>query len=214
MRTLLVVILAVLWIPTIHAQRSEVARTQQARRLFESGNRAFSEGRYRDALGYFAGAHELSARPELLYNVGRAAEEAGERDRALDAYRRYLASAESERREEVELRIRTLEPVADTPVSTAATAATPSAETSEAIMMTNPAQCGASVCTPSQTCVDAVCREINGGDGALLWTLGIGGGVLVVAAVIVVVLVLSVSPHVVPGSDGQVTQTLVEMGRF
>lgn len=54
---------------------------------------AFQEGRYESSVAHFRRAHALSARPELLYRIGSAADRAGMHEVALDAYRRYLAEA-------------------------------------------------------------------------------------------------------------------------
>ncbi|HVK84044.1 MAG TPA: hypothetical protein VM513_08050, partial [Kofleriaceae bacterium] len=43
---------------------------EEARSLFRAGETAFNAARYADALAHFRRAHELSDRPELLYNIG------------------------------------------------------------------------------------------------------------------------------------------------
>ena len=47
---------------------------REARFLFEAGRTAYDAGRYREALGHFQHAYDLSQRPQLLYNVGQAAD--------------------------------------------------------------------------------------------------------------------------------------------
>lgn len=86
------------------------ARDQEARRLFEAGRAAYVEEKYQDALNYFQQAHELSGRPQLLFNIGQAADRAGQRETAAQAFRDYLAAVpDAENREEVETRIAELE---------------------------------------------------------------------------------------------------------
>jgi tetratricopeptide (TPR) repeat protein len=64
-----------------HAQSAEVdpfaaaeSHDEEARALFQAGRRAFADARYEDALDRFRSAYELSHRPELLYNIGHAAD--------------------------------------------------------------------------------------------------------------------------------------------
>jgi len=70
---------------------AQESRTEtEARRVFEAGEVAFSDGRYADALGYFKRAHELSQRPALLFNIALCADRLRDDDAAIDAYQRYL----------------------------------------------------------------------------------------------------------------------------
>lgn len=94
--------------PEVAAQPATEDREGQARRLYASGVRAFEERRFEEALRYFQGAYDLSQRAALLYNIGRAAEEAGRRADAVAAYDQYLASNPTERRDEVGHRLETL----------------------------------------------------------------------------------------------------------
>jgi hypothetical protein len=88
----------------------DLARDQEARALFEAGRVAFDHGRFEDALGHFRRAHELSGRPQLLYNIGAAADKLRLDEVALEAFRGYLTSVPSARnRAEVEARIAVLE---------------------------------------------------------------------------------------------------------
>lgn len=92
------------------ATPSSAAADVEAQALFQAGSAAFAEGRYEEALERFQRAHELSPRPELLYNIAVCADRLRQDARALDAFRRYLAAApESDRRREIEVRIRILE---------------------------------------------------------------------------------------------------------
>jgi len=83
---------------------------ERARGLFLAGNAAFDRGEFEEALGFFEGAYDLSHRPELLFNIGAAAQRSRHRERALEAFRAYLAAIpEAYNRIDVETRIRDLE---------------------------------------------------------------------------------------------------------
>lgn len=83
---------------------------RKARALFKQGREAYEDGRYRDAWDYFRQAYLLSKRPELLYNVGQAADRLRMDREALEAFKLYLARLpDAENRREVENRVRALE---------------------------------------------------------------------------------------------------------
>ena len=89
---------------------ANAAQDQEGRRLFEAGRAAYVDGKYRDALNYFREAHRLSGRPQLLFNIGQAADRLGEREQATQAFRDYLAAVpDADNRAEVEARIAELE---------------------------------------------------------------------------------------------------------
>lgn len=75
-----------------HAPAAEesTAEDEQARGLFEAGRTAYSAARFADALRYFREAHGLSGRPELLFNIGSAAERLRRDREALEAYEAYV----------------------------------------------------------------------------------------------------------------------------
>lgn len=80
-----------------------------AQRAFEAGRQAYQDGRYEDALSDFRSAYELSLRPELLYNVGLAADRLRRDGDAIDAFQRYLdAMPGAANRAEVEARLHAL----------------------------------------------------------------------------------------------------------
>jgi hypothetical protein len=60
-----------------------------ARNHFETGNEYFQVSRYEDAAREFQLAYEITHQAELLFNIGRALEAAGNIQGALDAYQRY-----------------------------------------------------------------------------------------------------------------------------
>lgn len=99
---------------TLQAQGAQRLSPQQsdkkARELFEKGRAAWDEGRYREAWEYWHQSYRLSRKPELLYNVGQAADRLRMDREALEAFRLYLAkNPNAPNRREVENRIRILE---------------------------------------------------------------------------------------------------------
>jgi tetratricopeptide (TPR) repeat protein len=91
------------------AEASE-ASEEQARALFAQGARAFDEGRYDAALGFFEDAYRISGRHLLLYNIGQSQDRLRRDEEALATFRRYLEVVEDPPyRVQVESRIRSLE---------------------------------------------------------------------------------------------------------
>ena len=111
-----VAVLALILAGTAHAQQSHEAEDalgaaghRAAKVAFEQGRRAFDAGRYEEALERFEQAYELSDRPELLFDVGLAADRLREDARALSAFERYLDEAvDPEHRVQVEQRVAAL----------------------------------------------------------------------------------------------------------
>lgn len=102
--------------PRALAQSSTTARPVEqdahARELFENGRVAYQEARYEAALDLFTQAYALSKRPQLLNNIGQAADRLRMDAEALDAYQRYLAEVpDAENRAAVENRITALKEV-------------------------------------------------------------------------------------------------------
>ncbi len=62
------------------------------RTYYESGSRAFAEHRFADAARDFQEAHNITHRPELLFNIARARESAGDLRGALEAYELFSAA--------------------------------------------------------------------------------------------------------------------------
>ena len=88
----------------------DASRDAEARGLFEAGRAAFADGRFDDALRYFQQSYELSHRPELLYNIGSAADRLQRESEALAAFQQYLRELpEAANRREVEGRVRVLQ---------------------------------------------------------------------------------------------------------
>lgn len=74
---------------TTHAQGAPV-EDNDARTLFTLGQSAFDQGRYQAALDYFQQAYDLSHRPQLLYNIGQAADRLRDDRRALASFEQFL----------------------------------------------------------------------------------------------------------------------------
>lgn len=78
----------------------------RARRAFEAGRDAYDHGSFTAALAHFEQAYALRPSPELLYNVGRAADSDGQPGRAIAAYSAYLeAYPNAENRDFVHARL-------------------------------------------------------------------------------------------------------------
>lgn len=110
--------------------QSQAERDRQARLEFEYGRKAYDEGDYRGAWGFFHKAYRLSGRAQLLYNIGQAADRLGYDADASSAFRMYLEKLPAaENRREVENRIRALEErVARSPRAPGPAAATASSQ--------------------------------------------------------------------------------------
>lgn len=78
--------------PMVRAQ-AEMADDADARALFQLGQSAFDAGRYEAALDFFQRAYDLSHRPQLLYNIGQAADRLRRDRRALEAFEGFLRDA-------------------------------------------------------------------------------------------------------------------------
>ncbi|HEX6245506.1 MAG TPA: tetratricopeptide repeat protein [Polyangiales bacterium] len=95
---------------TVRVPAGDAAADEEGRGFFIAGRAAYLAGRYDEALERFERSYEMSGRHVLLYNIGSAAERAGQPKRALAAYRRFLEKEpDSELRPEVEGRIVALE---------------------------------------------------------------------------------------------------------
>jgi tetratricopeptide (TPR) repeat protein len=68
-----------------------------AKRLYETGVLLFDRGEFAEAAAQFEHAYRESPRPELLYNIGSSWDKAGERQKAVESYKKYVASAPDSR---------------------------------------------------------------------------------------------------------------------
>lgn len=110
------------------AQEVDSAADAEAHARFEAGRAAMAAGRPEDALADFSRAYELSSRPELLYNIGVAADRVRRDDEALASFERYLAEMPPEQvqnRAEVEGRIAVLREAIAARTSTTSTSTAP-----------------------------------------------------------------------------------------
>ncbi|HET6334337.1 MAG TPA: tetratricopeptide repeat protein [Polyangiales bacterium] len=90
--------------------QAQAERDKQARLEFERGRKAFDEGDYRGAWGFFHNAYRLSGRAQLLYNIGQTADRLGRDTEALQAFKMYLERLpKADNKRDVENRIRALE---------------------------------------------------------------------------------------------------------
>ncbi len=72
------------------------ADDEEARALYEAGERAFSAGSFERALEHFQHAYELSHRATLLYNIGLTNDRMRRDDEAIAAFDAFLASEPEE----------------------------------------------------------------------------------------------------------------------
>jgi len=91
------------------------AETEKARIHFEKGQRRFTSGDYLQAIEHFRISYEITGSPELMYNIARCYEEAGDREQAVAHYQLYLRVSDGGDRTEVEARIEWLEGRVDEP---------------------------------------------------------------------------------------------------
>ena len=106
-RSLIVVFLSLLLVPGVRAaeQPSDVA-TAHVRKA----TAAYNLGKYTEAAKEYESAYEQTLDANLLFNIGQAYRLAGERDKAVTAYRSFIRSApESEQRHLAVSKIRELE---------------------------------------------------------------------------------------------------------
>ncbi len=102
--------------------------TDSADEIRRAAVQSFSQGDYPAAIEGFEAAHELSAEPTDLYNLGRIHEETGDLARALDHYERFVEQphvALEERRVAAE-RIEVLRMLVEPETAEASTAINPS----------------------------------------------------------------------------------------
>lgn len=86
--TLAASLLAAAFIATAPAAYAD--QRTEARKHFKTGMELISRGSYEKGVAELERAYEILPHPNVLFNIGRAYAEAGELDKALSAYRRYL----------------------------------------------------------------------------------------------------------------------------
>jgi len=95
---------------------------EQARAHVRKATAAYNLGRYTEAAKQYETAYETTLDPNMLFNIGQAWRLAGERQKALTAYRSYIRSApKGEQRSVAEAKIKELEEQRSDQASTAPT---------------------------------------------------------------------------------------------
>jgi hypothetical protein len=82
------IILCALWATPALGANPAPARSAEA--LSKKGKELFNEGRYAEAIAEYEAAYRQVPAPKYLYNVARAYHRQGNKEKALDYYRRYL----------------------------------------------------------------------------------------------------------------------------
>src|SRR5881394_2762228 len=94
-RTLLVFAAFVMLATAVQAAgpaRAPSAQSSDAGELTLRAKAAFDRGNFAEAAELLTRAYAVKPSPALLYNLGRAYQQAGEKARAVEAYDRYLQS--------------------------------------------------------------------------------------------------------------------------
>jgi len=63
---------------------------ERARRSMELGQEAYSQGSFQEAAAHFISAYTASSFSAFLYNAGLAYEKAGDKEKSVEMYRRYI----------------------------------------------------------------------------------------------------------------------------
>jgi tetratricopeptide (TPR) repeat protein len=66
---------------------------ENAKKAFDEGRAFYDEGKFGEAVDKFKESYRLSRSPLLLYNIGHTHDQAGQKDKALFYYRKFLADA-------------------------------------------------------------------------------------------------------------------------
>lgn len=86
------------------------ADRELAREHYRKATIAYNLGKYLDAAREYESTYEITMDAAMLFNIGQAYRLAGEREKAITAYRSYLRNVpESPRREFIEQKVRELE---------------------------------------------------------------------------------------------------------
>jgi tetratricopeptide (TPR) repeat protein len=95
-RIILTCILAFAVAPTSSAWAQEAPTKEQldnAKKAFGEGKALYDEGKFAEAVEKFKESYRLSRNPLLLYNIGHTLDQAGQKEKALFYYRKFLADA-------------------------------------------------------------------------------------------------------------------------
>jgi len=83
----------------------------QAKKAYSEGVALFDAGKLVEAVDKFKESYRLSRKPTLLYNIGHTLDQAGDKQKALFYYRKFLADApkDAKQRKEVTKRVEDIE---------------------------------------------------------------------------------------------------------
>jgi tetratricopeptide (TPR) repeat protein len=84
---------------------------EAAKKAFGEGKALYDEKKFPEAVEKFKESYRLSRNPLLLYNIGHTLDQAGQRDKALFYYRKFLADApqNAPQRKDVQKRVEVIE---------------------------------------------------------------------------------------------------------
>ena len=174
---------------------------EAAKALYAAARAEYDAGQFKNALLHFRDAYDQSMRPQLLYNVGLAADRLRYNQTARDAFVRYLKELpDADNRVEVENRIKALREIID---REAAASRAPSAVAAAA-----PVLAGTDARTSAPPKSDR--QEASGGGLMSKWWFWTVAGVVVAGATTGIIVATSgdtVGKRVV-GTDGLVVATL------
>lgn len=91
------------------------AEKKKFQQLVKKGKKAFSVDEYEKALDFFERAYEIKQTPNLLFNMGLVSEQAGELEKALERYEKFVVSpgVTLELRKKAQERIDALRPIVE-----------------------------------------------------------------------------------------------------
>ena len=95
-RIVCLVALVAFLVAPLRATAAPSATTRSAKEEYQDGLRAYAAARFDEAAAAFERAYALAPRPLILFNVGQARRKMGDFDRALVAYRTYVATGAGE----------------------------------------------------------------------------------------------------------------------
>lgn len=164
------------------AQSSSIAAEREAegRRRFVEGREAYERGDYELAHRAFQASYQITVRPELLYNVGLAAQKLGRVGEAIDAFENYVQWGKGDREEEVRGRLAALRDLEHRGSDQSGPGAAPSAPAP--VVMTETVPAPAAVVAPQPT--DRPTRADDGSKGRRRWLIA-SAVILAVAGVAV-----------------------------
>lgn len=194
-------------IAPVAAQDGSPGQKAAGEALLESASAASKQGRHADALRDYEQALARLGRPTIYYYIGDTAARLGENDRAISAFRDYLALSHAPRnRAEVEQRIRALEAKRD--ANGAGKPAPGGEQATEADLSptaaANTEQGSVAMDSAGSGHATKVASDRDHG----MWWLWTGIGVAVVATVIAAVVVTSSDDPPQPAQRGDIGGTI------